>query len=305
MWRCGNDRVGLKPVGPGRVCARAGCVLFSLFFLVALGTLGCKETEPPAAYNYDLGDGKVSLPPTSAVHVDFRLADGRADWPAFRDPAAAPPPNQQDKPAVPSGAESELRELVQEYNEFVAEATVDDLLEYFASDQHNALRPWLKIALASTVKLAAVGAQLAAKLPDAQDQFAKTLAWHEGKYSPKLSIGSITIKGATEAVGTASAGSSLGPIRFVLDEEDWYFEVLDPDRLAGMSASAAEAVTMYEQCLTDLASGDRSAEQVMEQLASDVASDAPADKTNADGAETEDNDDPAKPKTSADGPGGG
>ena len=118
---------------------------------ITIGATACRDTAPPPLHNRDLGGDGVVLLPTAPMWHDSAIAEGRADWYAFREPAIEEESGTDEAPrrAAPvqgNQVEAAIREMIDEYNGFVPEATVDDLLEYYAEEQHDVLKPLFEAA---------------------------------------------------------------------------------------------------------------------------------------------------------------
>ena len=89
--------------------------------------VGCRPAEPPDRYDRDLGTDGSLLLPTASVLTVAKIADGDSDWVDFRDPTAPPPTAAPARTTSgPAALETEIRELLEEYNRVAtdAEATV-------------------------------------------------------------------------------------------------------------------------------------------------------------------------------------
>ena len=240
---------------------------------IVLVGMACRNTEPPLPYNRDLGsDGTLLLPTGSATH-DPSIAEGQADWPAFREPQfdQEPAPKEEEDAPAPASAnrqiESEIRELISEYNDLIAEATVDDLLEYYVEEQHDKLRPLLETAGALEKKLGDLRGELETKLPDANDRIASAFDGLAAQLDTRLSAGSLAVVSDTEVTTQPAAGSRGTPLRFLIVDEDWYIEIPILDQLPGLTKPALDqALTAFDGFLQGLRSNLIPPETVLQQI---------------------------------------
>ncbi len=254
--------------------------LFGCTFLVFIvGVAGCRDTKPPPAHNRDLGgDGVVLLPTGSAWH-DPGIAKGKADWHPFREPQPAATPGTDDTAAddAPAGnaeVEVEIRELIDDYNDLVVEAAVDDLLEYYVDDQQDAMRPLLESMLTLTAKLDEVCKALEAKLPDAKERISKAFETLESSHSARLPLESLAVVSDTEVTGTITSHPEPMPCRFLVVDDEWFIELQGFTPYAEAKPVIDATLAGYEALLQALQSGQTPPKQVLsgiEQAANMVA----------------------------------
>ncbi|RME41287.1 MAG: hypothetical protein D6788_01545, partial [Planctomycetota bacterium] len=229
------------------------------------------ETEPPPAYNYDLGDGRVILLPTGSVPLDASLAEGRADFPAFRDPETEPPPEEPESAAAEksaaTGPEAEIRTLLTEYNELVPEASVEDLVEYYVEEQADPVRSWLEAALSARtacVGLAEAVRKAAPKKDGSPEDMDQAVAAITNNVGPVLNVGALTVgedgsvSGKSEILGTPVA------LRFVKIDEDWYIEFADASVLPSLAPGLKLVGNLCSDWTRKLESGEMTLEQLQE-----------------------------------------
>lgn len=259
-----------------RRCWSVWCVLICA---VVTGT-GCRDSEPPPAHNRDLGIGDVVLLPTASVRHDTRIADGQADWPAFRKPefGSAPADDEVDEPdghEEGDSTEAEIRELIDEYNEVVADGTVEELLDYYVEAQHDKLQGLFEAARALAAKLAELRQELETKMPDAAERIASSFASLAGSTDIRLVVDSLSVVSDTEVTGTRSGGSVASTLRFVLvreededgeESEAWYIEVPAIDELAIPPKPVSDLTRVADSWLQALQSGQTPPESVLQQV---------------------------------------
>lgn len=234
--------------------------------------VGCSRGEPdPADRTYSDSNGRVPAS-VGGAKLNPAVAEGQAEWVAFREPPP-PEPAGADRPesepleapaAGAAGADGAgLREIIEDYNSLTADGSVDDLLDYFVPEQSDALRPVVEKALARAGKLIqfceagkAAAGESAADLPKVC-QAARRL------YGAGLNVEGTPSR--AEQGFTFQVTSRVFPreCRAVLREEDWYFEVVDVAALA-QSAPALDAFDgQLEQWRKDLESGSISSAEVL------------------------------------------
>lgn len=253
-----------------RRCWLGGCVLLPVLVV----GMGCRDTEPPPAHNRDLGSDGEPLMPTASVWHDPDIAKGRAEWHPFREPEAAPEPTDGETtadaaPADEGGVETEIRELIDVYNELVAETKVDDvddLLDYYVEEQHNALRPWLEAAVSLPDKLERIREALEQKLPAEKERIAEAVSKLQDPSGRELNVESITVVSDREATAQLPAGSPISTYRFVVVDEEWFIEVLEIQKLAALRPMLDLAVATYDGWFQGLDSGQASPQQVLQQV---------------------------------------
>lgn len=242
-------------------------ILASLAILAA--TLGCRKAEPPMAYNRDLGDDGTTLLPVASPWKETALKDGRADWHPFREPGAEEPQAAETTEEPPAGdageTEAEVRDLIAEYNELIDGAAVDDLMEFFASDQRDALKPAIESALAANEKLSKVTAALEAQLPDAGDRIANAAKTVRMRAGVGLSIESITVVSEDEATAKLAGGFAPGCTLRLLDDV-WYIALAGAPDFADLKQSTSAFAQTCDTWLTSLESDEAAAETVLSQM---------------------------------------
>jgi hypothetical protein len=276
--------------------------------------MGCRDTEPPQPHNRDLGSDGVLLLPTASVRHNPAIADGQADWPASDGVLLLPTASVRHNPAIADGqadwpafrepqfdeegpdttgagegltaeergeVETEIRELIDEYNGLLEDATADDLLEFYVEEQHEVLRPLFEAALAVKAKLAEVRGELEAKMPDATDRVVSAFENVAARMDTRLSADSLTVVSDTEVTAERAEGSAGMALRFLVVDEDWYIEVPAVDQFSRVPKPELDlALTTYDGLLQGLRSGEVPPETALQQIesaaaASGTARDAP------------------------------
>lgn len=273
----------------GRQGRGLGCVLACVVSVM----MGCRDTQPPPNHNRDLGTDGVVLLPTASVWHDPGIAGGRADWHPFRDPSA-----NQDADSDPAGAaqgsaggsaaggnqqvETQVRAMIDDYNDFVDEATVDDLLDYYVEAQHNTLKLLFETGKTLTESFTAIRKELEAKLPDASDRIDAALAVLAAKTSSKLAVDALNAVSATEVTGRMASGPPEPAYRFRLIDEDWYIELVGLGDFAELKPAIDAGLAKYSGLLVDLQTGQISAQEALQQVEAEAQTPRAGVDTNTD-----------------------
>ena len=262
------------------------CVLV----LVAIGGMGCRDTEPLPTHYRDLGTDGSPLPPTGSVWHDPAIAAGQANWHSFREPAVgedaeSPAPTGDADAQGNEEIEAEIRDLVDDYNEVAADGTTDELLEYYVEEQHDTLRPWLDAAASLAQKLTALREAFDQKMPEAGERIANAFTALGASTPRELAIETITVVSDTEATGTVPAEAGFLTYRFVVVDEEWYIEVLQIEVLAALRPAIEIALATYDGWLENLQSGQAPPDSILAQL--EAAAEAAKALVGASGTDTQ------------------
>lgn len=250
---------------------RGSAGILTLTLMLSAG-MGCNKNDPPPAYNYDLGDSALALPPTSSSPTNVLLASGQADFPAFRKPTDKPASSQPStlKPSAGSSnfsaVEKNLRDMITEYNEFTrdAETDADALLDYFVEEQYDILKPWMEAGLTTFRHLTAIRNELTGKLPDQTDRITRVFDQLDSGASLALTLDKITVKNDSEASSTMDVGSRIQTIFFVVVDEEWYLKFDGIEKFAAATPMLSTAVSTYGGWLSAVQSGQISADQTLQ-----------------------------------------
>jgi hypothetical protein len=243
-------------------------ILLSLTVLVFMS--GCRKAEAPRAYNRDLGTDETILLPVTSPWKEAQLKDGRADWQPFRKPGAEEAVVEETADDSAAGdaeeTEADIRAMIAEYNELIGEATADELIEFYVSDQREALKPVIESALASNEKLGQVTAALEEQMPDAGDRVADAAQSVRTQAGIALAIESITVVGENE-VAAKLAGGPVAGCTFRLLDDVWYIALEGAPEFAEIKQSTGALARTCESWLASLESGEATAETVLSQMA--------------------------------------
>jgi len=231
----------------------------------------CRDAEPPPLHNRDLGDGELVLLPTAPVLHDPGITEGRADLHPFRELLLDEEPDADEAPAVAGADEtdavrSEIRELIDEYNDLVSEATVEELLDYYIEEQHEKLRNLFEAAIDATERCAEIRQELEARLPDAKDRIDAAVAVLERSVALRLPVDSVTVVSDAEVTGTIPSGAIVQACRFRLVDEDWYLEIPGLGDSAELGPATDARLAQYRGWLEGLRSGQAAPEAVLQEI---------------------------------------
>lgn len=244
---------------------------------------GCRETDPPQAYNRDLGTDGTALLPTSSVFYRTDLSDGKADWKPFREPGDRPPvpanpatASSSTKSPAKAGASTadhdkvaaEIRAIIDEYNEVAAdpEAGTDDLLEYYLEEQREMLRPFFDAALGFTTICHELRSELESRKPDAHERIVAAIEVLLGQTKFNLIVGEITVVSSAEASITVSGGALAPSYGMMVIDEEWYLMVPRASQLQLVTPALDQAMKTYRSWLTALRAGEASANVILQRL---------------------------------------
>lgn len=232
-------------------------VMVPLLALVVI-TAGCAEENTGSLDHRDLGDAEAPLVPTGLTLANAAVVKGSAQWQKLREPAfdqaagdqaAAVLPSDQNTPATgaaPKNAEdteatSELRLIVSDYNAVVSEKNYDEMVGFFVEAQVEPAEKMVQVL----PKLAAKLLELNAALPEPNAELGASVELIGLTKLFHLDVGAIRMVSDTSATGELAPSSGGGTLKFVVEEEDWYFE-------HPIVASAADSLDQLEQGVASL-----------------------------------------------------
>ncbi len=234
--------------------------------------VGCRDDEPTPSHYRDLGDGARTLTPVgSSWHsVAYRAGD-RADWVAFRELGAEAERDVADEGAGDATAdtsevETEIRDLIQEYNELAAERDFDEMLLYHAKSQRDDVRPLMDLAKTMVEKLDALREALEEKLPDEQERIAATFALIDAGSNNSLKVQTLTADSPTEVTGTTPPGSPIPAYKFTYADEEWSIEIPQLPDIGTLKPAFDMLAAQFDTFVQALASGAMPAETLLGQL---------------------------------------
>ncbi len=220
---------------------------------------GCTEEHAGSLDHRDLGNADTPLVPTGLTLANAAVAKGSAQWQKLREPAFDQETGDQTDTAHPSDHDtpeaasknvghaediSYLRQLIADYNTLVEEKNYDEMVGFFVESQVETAEKLVQVIPALAAKLRELNAALPepnAELAASVESITLTKLFH-------LDVDVIKIVSDTSATGELSPSSGGGTLKFVVEEEDWYFE-------HPMVASAAEALNQLEQGMDTLDQG--------------------------------------------------
>jgi len=202
------------------------CLAVTVVMVIA----GCRPVEPAPTYNEDLGTDDMVLLPTSPGWHDPAVVNGQADWRPFRKPGTEAKSTEttavEPKPTVANPeVETELRELVSEFNGLVAEGKFEEATEFLIEEQVAPAKRIVELIPALVGKMK----EVSDVLPGDNESLKKAVEVASLPAVLLVKVESITVSSPTEAVGKlASAVGQTGDVRFVLvkeaEGEYWYFD---------------------------------------------------------------------------------
>lgn len=246
-----------------------------MLIIMGMAAVGCRETEPPPTHFEDLGTDGSPLLPTSPVWQKAAIAGGQAEWHPFRDPAIEPTLEEEDGDDEEDDAktatdgdevETEIRALIDEFNELVDEATADEILEYFVVEQAEALKPIVEAASATTETLEFLQGELGARLPDAADRINNAMSKILADMSLALRVSSVNVKSDTEVDVSVDGGVIAQDYRLVIVDEEWYIEVAEADELGKLASALDAGLKYYRNMLEGVGSESVPAEDGLKAL---------------------------------------
>ena len=280
--------------------------------LFVLAVVGCRDSDPPPTFYRNLGTQDVPLLPAASVIHDVSLAKGSADWVPFRELAEveAGTPSEDGRPSGSWNAETEteIRELVKEYNELVAERDIDELMVYHLDSHQETVKSWYEVRFALLDKVAEVRTALTGALPDSHARIEQAFARLKTA-SASLSVDTLTVESEELVVGKLAGGGMAPMCRFVIVDDEWFIDLPSfPETFAQRKPVLDGRISMIDSLKQRLKTGSVAAEQVLTALEAVSASlafeEAPATTDNEgsedspDGTPEETNDDDSSPTDS-------
>ena len=227
-------------------------------FAALLGA--CDSPEPEIAYNCDLGEGDTILLPPAGPIMDARLVSGRAEMPEFREPGQEP------------DAESQIRAMIDEYNELVEEEAYEDLPDYFVEQQREAIVQVIELQQKVRAKLAEVAKQFE-EMNQAAPPSLESIVERFARLT--VNVETIAIQSESEASGTLSWETGVGtntlPILFKLVDGDWMIEnpALDQTDLIAQGIDAF--LVQMDEAIEMIKSGALTSQVLEEELVAAAA----------------------------------
>ncbi|MCH8147942.1 MAG: hypothetical protein IH987_08100 [Planctomycetes bacterium] len=279
--------------------------MFSAVGLAVLAVVGCRDKDPTPSFYRNLGTQDVPLLPTASVIHDVSLLKGTADWVPFRDlaQAEAGTPSEDATSSGDSNAETEaeIRDLLKDYNELVADRDIDELIVYHIESHQDTAKLWYEVQFSLMDKVGEIQTALTSALPDSQARieqaFAPVVAAVTG-----LSVDTLTVESDELVVGKLAEGGVAAMCRFVIVDDEWFIDLPDfPETFAQLKSEVDGSMAMIDAVKAGLASGTMLADQVLAQLEAVFASQPPdAEATTADNDGGEDSPDGSPEETDGD-----
>ena len=236
--------------------------------LALMMVTGCRDTAPPPAFNRDLGDDTILLPPVRSTPQNPELREGTAEWFEFSKFEA-----EDEEIAEAEGGEeevgeveAEIRELIAEYNELVADRDLEEFLQYHVEEQHETVKALFEAETAMMAKFAELRSLLEEKMPEGQDRVAALFDRLEAKSKEGLVVESLTVVSDVEVTGTLTRGGLAPTCRFLVVDDEWYIEIPGLPNAAQLGPILAMTTTALDTLVQGLESGQLPPEQVLGQV---------------------------------------
>ncbi|UCF34678.1 MAG: hypothetical protein JSV78_05110 [Phycisphaerales bacterium] len=237
------------------------------------GMAGCREETADEPYNRDLGDDSNILLPVGSPIMNAKVASGSAEFPEFRDPSEEP---------IETAPEDEIRELIQEFNDFVSQDDFEDLEQYFVRRQQEDVKALIDLTVTLFEKADELAEALTEAAPDQEERIERlldeTLRQQAEMLVPLIKVASLETVSETKVVGKLPPDEAL-PIpesvpevhfEFEADEEsgesDWYIVLPNLELQQRMLPQTEERLTEIDRMIEDLKAGSMPAEQVLSAL---------------------------------------
>ena len=238
--------------------------------LLVLAVVGCRDRDPPPTFYRNLGTQDDPLLPAASVIHDVSLAKGSADWVPFRKlgEAKAATPSEDRGPSGSSNAETEaeIRELLKEYNELVAERDIDELMVYHIDSHQETVKSWYEFRFALMDKLAEGQTALTSALPELQARIEQAFAPIKAIFAG-LSVDTLTVESEELVVGKLAGGGMAPMCRFVIVEDEWFIDLPNfPETFAQRKPDIVRTMSIIDTMKQGIESGSMPAEQVLTQL---------------------------------------
>ena len=154
--------------------------MFRAVGFAALAVVGCRDTDPTPSFYRNLGTQDVPLLPGASVIHDVSLVKGTADWVPFRElgQGGAASPAEDAAPSGDSNAETEaeIRDLLKDYNELVADRDIDELIVYHIESHQDTAKSWYEVQFSLMDKVGEIQTALTSALPDSQARIEQAFA---------------------------------------------------------------------------------------------------------------------------------
>ena len=231
---------------------------------------GCRDAAPRNPLDRDLGDDDRPLLPPSEAPKDVRLADRQswqAEWHPFTPPGSGPKESDeapgrdvQDTDEGPGDAASALRALLDEHNEVAAERDLESLLEFYATDQRDAVGELLTASSAVADKCTELREILNEKGTDGADAVARLdqlVGW--GRWTLKaqeIRPGDETTSPRALLAAEGDARPTPASVELALDEDEGFLRYTDlPElsrRAVALKALGESLAGIVEELRTDV-----------------------------------------------------
>ena len=238
--------------------------------MLEFAVVGCRDSDPPPTFYRNLGTEDIPLLPAASVIHDVSLMKGSADWVPFRevteDEAGTPSEDGAPSDSSTSETETEIRDLLREYNELVADRDIDELMVYHIESHQETVKSWYEVQFSLLDKLVEVQTALTSALPDSQARIEQAMS-PLNSASAGLSVETLTVENGSLVIGKLAGGGVTPMCRFVVLEDEWFIDLPNlPQTFAQLKPVLDGRMSMIDSLKLALESGSVAAEQVLEQL---------------------------------------
>jgi hypothetical protein len=250
-----------------------------LLGVVSIVVTGCRDTEPTPSHYRDLGEGdRVLLPGGSPWHaIPYKQGD-TAEWVPFREPSAEAlaEAGEGDEAGAEAGEatglEAEIRELIDEYHEVVADRDVEEMLEYHVEEQQETLGAMFGDAVRLLDTMDALQEALAGKLPDDVERINAAFdTLKKGARAQRLVVESLSVESDVLVSGEPPEGAREPACRFKLIDDEWYIEIVDLPDYGQVKPQVDMLQAMFDGVMQGVEGGQVPAETLLQQLEAQVS----------------------------------
>lgn len=263
------------------MAARSRWTMLGAVAMALIPLAACRDaSNAPVSYNVNLGTNDEPLLPTSAPVMTAKVAQGTAEFVAFRDPKAEPEPEGAGGDGAAGGEpvpvdnakiEKEVRELVREHNEFVMKKDFDAVVEFYVEAQRPRIKSLLVLPKVDEERIQAVRKALDDKLPDEKARIAGVFAKLDDPSSFQITLRSLTVVSPHEvSAKIPSAPPMPDTITFrwlgTGDDANWFIDhsLYADDTMVKMALGITKSI--FDMLQAKLADGSFTAEAALKHL---------------------------------------
>lgn len=221
----------------------------------------CRERSHESEIPVELADN-VALLPAGSVWYDVPYnRSATAEWKGFRDPSdtAVAEPTADD-------VEAEVRGFLNEYNQVALDRDYEELLLYHVESQRGLFKPIFDQSQAAQGKLEELLEALAEKVPEEAENLAEKFKAIEKSMAQQQVMKNFEQSSDSEATATLIQGPIAWKCRFVKSDGEWSLEFLDTALLQQLQQQATGFMTVFDQMIPAIRSGQLDAAAFTKQL---------------------------------------